>query len=447
MRASSVRWLAVVLSGMLLAAMVPLASAESTTPVWLTAEDVPAGFMGSTATPAQVGLIPLSSLGLERQYAYFNTAGEMIMGWTIAPRNPLVQSMVLSAMPTGNFDPSLFLASGGGMILDMIANALTQVGIPGGPAKGAVPRPVEGWKPVGERSGAVAMDVQVYQQVMTVELALVQRGPFIGGVQVMYPKGIKPSTGVASLAQKLDARFQAALKAGVYAPSPAPSRVTLEALDGATVSGFAVHKGGTFTIYTPKTWTELPVSIKTLGVDAWLQMKPSDLINLIFAALASSGVPVMSEMLASQGLDEATLEQTVATGVDAIKALDTYAPSFIKLWAVDSASATGISQMVLGQYAAKAYGGPGDFVQIISDAATSAGVATVKLQPNMTIGGKPAANVTLDASAWGLPLKGSVYFIQDQEDGYIWTVVVFLTNSLERDADTFDTVVRTLTIP
>lgn len=447
MRTSGVRLLAVVLSAALLAAMVPWASAESTMPIWLTAEDVPAGFVGSTATPAQIGLIPLPSLGLERQYAYFNTAGEIITGWTIAPKNPLVQSIILSAIPTGNFDPSLFLASGGEMILDMIANALAQAGFPGGPARDALPRPVEGWSSVGERSGAVAMDIQLYNQVMTVELALVQRGPFIGGIQVMYPKGIQPSTGVASLAQKLDARFEAALKAGAYAPTPTPLKIALEALDGATVSGFTVHKGDTFTIYTPETWTELPVSLKTLGVDLWLQMSPSDLINLIFMALAGSGVPVTPEMLASQGLDEATLEQTVAASVEAIKALDSYAPSFIKLWAVDSASATGIHQMVLGQYAARAYGGPGDFVQIISDAATGAGVMTVNLRPNMEIGGKPAANVTLDASAWGLPLKGSVYFVQDREDGYIWTVVVFLTDDLDRDATTFDTVVRTLTIP
>jgi hypothetical protein len=447
MRTSSVQLLAIVLSMVLLAVMVPWASAESTMPVWLTVEDVPAGFIGSTATPAQVGLIPLPSLGLERQYAYFNTAGEMIMGWTIAPKNPLVQSMVLSAIPIGNFDSSLFLASGGGMILDMIANALAQAGVPGGPARGAVPRPVEGWQSVGERSSAVAMDIQLYNQVMTVELALVQRGPLVGGIQVMYPKGIRPSTGVASLAQKLDARFEAALKAGVYAPTPVPSQVVLETLDGRTVNGFTAHKGDTFTIYTPRSWTELPVSLKTLGVDLWLQMRPSDLINLIFMALAGSGVPVTPEMLASQGLDEVTLEQTVATSVDIIKTLDSYAPSFIKLWAVDSASTTGMNQMVLGQYAARAYGGPGDFIQLISDAAMGAGVATVKLQPNMVIGDKPAANVMLDASTWGLPLKGSVYFIQDREDGYIWTVVTFLTDDLERDADTFDTVIRTLTIP
>jgi hypothetical protein len=447
MKTSSVRLLAIVLSSVMLAAVVPPAFAESATPVWLTAEDVPAGFAGSTATPAQLGLVPLPSLGLERQYAYFNSAGEMILGWTIAPRNPLVQSLVLSAMPTSNFDATAFQASGGGMILDMITDVLAQAGVPAGPAKGALPRPVADWEPVGERSGAVAMDVQVYGQLMTAELALIQRGPLVGGIQVMYPKGIKPSTGVTALAQKLDARYQAALKAGALAPTPAPSKVALEALDGATVSGFAVHKGDTSTVYTPQAWTELSVTIKTLGADAWLQMKPSDLVNLIFAALASSGVPVTPEMLASQGLDQATLEQTVTTAVETIEVMDSYAPSFIKLWAMDSASTTGINQMVLGQYATKAYGGPGDFVQLISDAATSTGVATMSLQSNMAIAGRPAANVTLDASAWGLPLQGSVYFIQDQEEGYIWTVVVFLTDHLERDAGTFDTVVRTLTIP
>ncbi len=447
MKTSNVRLLAIVLSVVMLVAAVPSAFAESATPVWLTAEDVPAGFAGGTATPAQLGLVPLPSLGLERQYAYFNSAGEMILGWTIAPRNPLVQSLVFSAMPTGNFDATTFQAFSGGMILDMIADMLAQAGVPGGPAKGALPRPVADWEPVGERSGAVAMDVQVYDQLMTAELALVQRGPFVGGIQVMYPKGIKPSTGVAALAQKLDARFQTALKAGTLAPTPTPSKVALGALDGATVSGLTVHKGDTFTIYTPQAWTKLPVTVKTLGMDTWLQMRPSDLVNLIFVILANSGVPVTPEMLASQGLDRATLEQTVATAVETIEVMDGYAPSFIKLWAMDPASVTGINQMVLGQYATKAYGGPGDFVQLISDAATSAGVATVNLQPNMTIAGRPAANVTLDASAWGLPLQGSVYFIQDQEDGYIWTVVIFLTDHLERDAGTFDAVVRTLTIP
>lgn len=443
-RSSTVKVLAIVLSAVLVAALVPAAFAESTVPVWLTEEDVPEGFTGQAVTPAQAGFVALPSLGAEGQYMYMNAAGEMIMGWTIAPRNPLVQSILLGAMPNGNFDSALFQAVGGAIYVDMIADALAQMGVPGGPVKGAVPTGVADWQAVGERSGALSIDVNVAGQVMGSQMALVQRGPLIGGILVLYPQGAAPTAGVAALAQKLDARFQEALSAGNFVAAAPAGEVVLEALDGATVADFAMQKGDTFTIYTPSSWAAIPVSLKTFGLDMFLQMQPADLVSMLFGTLGAVGTPVTPDMLAAGGLDEATLEMAVASGAQAVEMFDAVAPMFAKLW---MASTSSMSQMVLGQYAAMSYGAPGDFVQLIGDSAATAGVAVVSEHTNMTIAGRPAANVVLDTSAWGLPMQGSVYFIQDQKGGYIWTVVVFLTDNYERDAATFEQVVRTLTIP
>lgn len=444
MRSSNVKVLAIVLSAVLVAALVPAAFAENTIPVWLTEKDVPAGFAGQAVTPAQAGYIALPSLGAEGTYVYANAAGEMVMGWTIVPRNPLVQSILLGAMPSGTVDSALFQAIGGAMYSDMIADALAQAGVPGGPVKGTVPGPVAGWQAVGERSGALAVDVRVGEVVMSSEMALVQRGAMIGGILYLYPKDAKPATGIAELAQKLDGHFQEALAAGEYGAPEADGEADLAAVDGATLDGFVAQKSDTFTVYTPKDWASVPVSLKSLGVDSFLQMQPADLVSMIFATLSATGTPVTPEMLAAQGLDAATVEQSVAMGIEMAKMFDAQAPAYAKLW---TSTPTGLPQMVVGQYAAQSYGAPGDFVQLISDAVATAGVAPASQKTNMMIAGRPAANVVLDGTALGLPMQASVYFIQDQEGGYIWTVAVFLTDNIGRDAGTFDQVMQTLTIP